>query len=271
MALTLKPRLGYYGLQVQPTFDELLDAANKPLRIPLPDRKAKRAAFSLFRNAVLDNERAIMGYEPGHLEPDAEAPQLQGVEERLAEIQRLAAAHDIRHLEHALNGETIPASVLQVQPSPSADDAVWQDMVAHSQQHFENQKEALARHRVDLEAMRQMQGVRSTTLFDCHHQGMSNPVLQGEVPLDIHLETRQEEAPGVAGVMHSTEVPRAAPPQLPRAPGYPAVRQFTPFEELNWGVARLSGKHTGHVDFTKQGDSYESFRRATNAGHQNLW
>jgi hypothetical protein len=61
MALPMKAEFGYYGLRVEPTFDEVLDAVKKPNRIPIPDRAAKRKAFSLFRNAVLDNERVAMG------------------------------------------------------------------------------------------------------------------------------------------------------------------------------------------------------------------
>ena len=63
----------------------------------------------------------------------------------------------------------------------------------------------------------------------------------------------------------------AAPPQLPQATGYPAQREFATFRELNMGQVRLTGKRTGHVDFSRQGDSYESFRRVTNSARENLW
>ena len=268
----MKDKFGYYGLRVEPKFDEVLDAVNKPVRIPLPDRAAKRKAFSLFRNAVLDNERLAMGYDPaGPGAGEDGAPGGQTHEERMTEIQRLAAEHDIRGLEHALGGDSIPASVLQVQPSPSADDAVWAEMNEHAQQHFESRQQAAIRHRVDMEAQRMLQGVRSTALFEIHSQGRGNPVLQGEVPLDIQLKTEMREAPGVAGHEQRIDVPRAAPPQAPQATGYPAQREFATFRELNWGHVRETGKRTGHVDFTKQGDSYETFRRATNSARENLW
>ena len=38
-----------YGWIVKPSFDALVDAAKKPLNIPLPSRRAKAAAFSLYR------------------------------------------------------------------------------------------------------------------------------------------------------------------------------------------------------------------------------
>ena len=269
MALPMKDKFGYYGLRVEPSFDEAVDATKKPIRIPLPDRAAKRKAFSLFRNAVLDNERAARGYDPAGPGEGEDGGQTH--EERMAEIQRLAAEHDIRGLEHALSGDSIPASLMQVQPSPSADDAVFAELEEHSKLHYESKQQAAIRHRVDQEAQRMMQGVRSAALHDIHYQGRGHPVLQGEVPLDLQLKTEMEQAPGVAGHEQRIEVPRGAPHQMPRAPGFPAVREFATFRELNLGQVRESGKRMGHIDFRKQGDSYETFRRATNGKPENLY
>ena len=96
-------------------------------------------------------------------------------------------------------------------------------------------------------------------------------MLQGEVPIDLQMKTEVAETPGVAGYTQRILVPRAAPHQMPQATGYPAQREFATFRELNWGQARPTGKRTGHVDFTKQGDSYETFRRVTNSSRENLW
>jgi hypothetical protein len=265
----LKTQFGYYGLRVKPTFDDVLDAANKPLRIPLPDRAAKRKAYSLFRNKVLDNERLAMGYDPAG--PGQGEAGNQTHDDRMGEIQRLAAAHDIQGLEHALSGDTIPAAVLQVAPSSAADDAVWTEMLEHSKQHFESKQQQAIRHRVDEESMEIMRGERYCALHDAHSQGRGHPMLQGEVPIDVQMKTEIAEAPGVAGRTQRILVPRAAPHQMPRATGFPAVREFATFRELNMGQVRETGKRTGHVDFTKQGDSYETFRRATNTTRENLW
>ena len=116
-----------------------------------------------------------------------------------------------------------------------------------------------------------LRGVRATALFDIHSQGRGHPVLQGEVPLDLAMKTEIEETPGVAGHEKRIEVPRAALHQLPRAPGFPAVREFANFRELNMGQVRLTGKRMGHIDFSEQGESYETFRRATNSARENLW
>ena len=114
--------------------------------------------------------------------------------------------------------------------------------------------------------------MRSAALFDIHSQGRGHPVLQGEVPLDLQLKTEMEQAPGVAGHEQRIEVPRAAPHQMPRAPGFPALQEFATFRELNMGQVRETGNRTGGIDFAKTpGDSYESFRRATSGAPQNLW
>jgi hypothetical protein len=175
-------------------------------------------------------------------------------------------------LEHALSGDSIPASVLQVQPSPSADDAVFAEMEEHAKRHYESRQQAAIRHRVDQEAQLMLQGVRSAALFDIHSQGRGHCVLQGEVPLDLQLKTEMEQAPGVAGHEQRIEVPRAAPHQMPRAPGFPALQEFATFRELNMGQVRETGNRTCGIDFAKTpGDSYESFRRATSGAPQNLW
>ena len=138
-------------------------------------------------------------------------------------------------------------------------------------QHHESKTQAAIRHRVDLEAARMLRGVRSAALFEIHSQGRGHCVLQGEVPLDLQLKTEMREAPGVAGHEQRIEVPRAAPHQPPRATGFPAQPEFATFRELNFGQARLTGKRMGHVDLSKQGDSYETFRQVTNSARENLW
>ena len=44
-----KDVIGYYGLVVKPSFDQVLDDTKKPLRIPIPDRKAKREALNFYQ------------------------------------------------------------------------------------------------------------------------------------------------------------------------------------------------------------------------------
>ena len=61
--LSYKNQLGYYGLRVNPTFDEVLKTVKKPLRIPLPDRRAQWYALSPYRAFILDAEQKYNEYE----------------------------------------------------------------------------------------------------------------------------------------------------------------------------------------------------------------
>ena len=38
--LSYENHFGYYGLRVNPTFEQVIGTVDKPLRIPLPDRRA---------------------------------------------------------------------------------------------------------------------------------------------------------------------------------------------------------------------------------------
>ena len=44
--LSYTSTFGYYGLRVNPTFEQVIGTVRKPLRIPLPDRRAKWYANS---------------------------------------------------------------------------------------------------------------------------------------------------------------------------------------------------------------------------------
>ena len=54
MSLSYTSQLGYYGLRVNPTLDQVLGNVRKPLRIPLPDRRAKWYALSPYRALILE-------------------------------------------------------------------------------------------------------------------------------------------------------------------------------------------------------------------------
>lgn len=239
----------HYGLRVKPTFDSEVDAANKPLRIPMPDRSQKKKAFSLYRAALLDMVQGGRDYAPG-------APDPMTIEERMAEIQRLAAAHDLAGLEHELSGDPIPTRVTRVVPSPAADDAVFTQMAEHSQRLFESAQQATIRHRVDTEAQQILEGVRSTSLFNMYQQGRGHSMLQNEIPLDLVTETEQT---AVAGHQIQRVIPRTAPIQPPIAKGHTAPAEFLPFRELNWSTARIHGPVA--EPSLAPGNSYESHRR----------
>jgi hypothetical protein len=210
-----------------------LDAAKKPLRIPIPDRQAKREALNFYHAKLL-------------------------------ELQQLAMGYDLVTMQHAVDGQTVPEALVQLEqagPSKSADDAIWANMEQHAQRHFETRQEQALRHRVDEEARDRMAGERYSQLSDAHFQGRANSILQGEVPLESHSEIVIEEGPA-RGYEHQRVVPVAAPRNLPEAAGYPAHPEFPTFRELNMGQVRPRGTAGGKT-LLKTGDSYETVRRAS--------
>jgi len=224
---------GYYGLIVKPSFEEALDAAKKPLRIPVPSRKAKREALGFYHAKLLEIQQRAMGY-------------------------------DLSGMEHAVEGQTIPLMLYQIEqigPSKSADDAVFGNMAKHAQSHFETRKQQALRHRVDEEARDRMEGERRSQLSDAYFQGKGNAILEGEVPLDTHLTTVTEAGPA-QGYQIARVIPAAAPRNLPEAAGYPAQPEFPTFRELNMGQVRPRGT-VGGKTLLKTGDSYETIRRVS--------
>ena len=231
-----------YGWIVKPSFDAIVDSAKQPLNIPLPSRRAKAAAFSLYRANMYEEFNA----------------------NRLKERQMSMASHQLTSMEHSLSNETVPQAVVHVGPSPSADDAMWAEVTKHSQQHWETLQEQATRHRVDREAAMQMGEARTDNLSAKYDQGRHNPVLQGEAHIDsVNLKVVDtKEAFGYQTVM---AVPRHVPPQLPRSAGYPAHAELPGNRELNMGQSRLTGYSVGGKGLVVPGDSYDSLRRAINA------
>ena len=82
-----KDRKGYYGLVVKPNFDEVLVETKKPLRIPIPDRKAKREALNFYQAKLL-------------------------------ELQQLAIGHQAYEMEHILSDATVPTAVISYPGRP---------------------------------------------------------------------------------------------------------------------------------------------------------
>ena len=61
--LSYTSQFGYYGLRVNPSFDQVIGTIRKPLRIPLPERSAKWYALSPYRALILDSAQKYNDYE----------------------------------------------------------------------------------------------------------------------------------------------------------------------------------------------------------------
>ena len=68
MTLSFPSHFGYYGLRVNPTFDQVAGTVRKPLRVPVPDRRAKYYALSPYRALILDAEQKYNNYESASIE-----------------------------------------------------------------------------------------------------------------------------------------------------------------------------------------------------------
>mgnify|MGYP003346567539 FL=1 len=68
MSLSYTSKFGYYGLRVNPTLEQVVGTVRKPLRIPLPDRKAKWYANSPYRALILDAEEKYQDYEAKNID-----------------------------------------------------------------------------------------------------------------------------------------------------------------------------------------------------------
>ena len=232
-----------YGLIAKtPTLDDAIDYARDRPNIKFPDRRAKREAMSLARLNLFQDQ----------------------VNGKLLENQQAHVAHELTRVEHSLSQETVPGRVLDVQPSPSADDALWAEATRQAQKHFETQRERALRHKVDAQAQDQLGEERRGNLSDYHFQGHRNHVLIGEVPSEHRDTLVPEKGPAFGQVVL---VPRATRPQFPRAAGYGWVRELPDNRELNNELGpdpRLTGKKVGGRWVEEEASSYDSHRRAAN-------
>ena len=69
--LSYTDRTGYYGLRVEPTYEEMLRSLKKPIRIPQPNRSAKWYATGIYRAFLLEQAKRYGDAQRKDLEYDA--------------------------------------------------------------------------------------------------------------------------------------------------------------------------------------------------------
>ena len=62
---------GYYGLRVEPTYEQMLRSLRKEIRIPQPDRSAKWYATGIYRSFLLEQSKRYNDHQRKDLEYDA--------------------------------------------------------------------------------------------------------------------------------------------------------------------------------------------------------
>lgn len=89
--LSYTSQYGYYHLRVNPTYEQVVGTVRKPLRIPLPDRREKWYANSVYRAFLEDAGKKfeeVEGAAHMYRESGAELP------ESAAQVRRSDAGND---------------------------------------------------------------------------------------------------------------------------------------------------------------------------------
>ena len=201
MSLSYTSKFGYYGLRVNPTLEQVVGTVRKPLRITLPDRKAKWYANSPYRALILDAEEKYQDFERA------------GIDYRQA-------------------GVDAPESAARVRPSDAGADATF-DQIDEHHRRMEEQEAIETSHRLmQQHESRKTAANRREILRLSHAPNKLNPT--------VEMEHKELEIAGVAHYMPMPRSlpPKAQFTRpLPQfvASGQPQAPEFTPFQQLNMG------------------------------------
>jgi hypothetical protein len=202
MTLSYGSQFGYYGLRLNPTLEQVIGSVRKPLRIPLPDRRAKWYALSPYRALILDAEREANDYE--------------------------SATLDYRN-----SGAHLPEAAAAVRPSDAGDDHSFRRIDEHHrslalQSAYETAYKTMAQERKgrtqqqNNEVLRAQHGpIRMNPVIEAHHRSLKESGVPHHMP-GIRLQPQPQKYP--------------APPRLFAAAGQPQYEEFPSYEMLNLGV-----------------------------------
>ena len=198
-----KDSFGYYGLIVKPSFAQAVDAAKKPLRVPIPD--PKRDAQSVYRAHLL-------------------------------EVSQMQTAAQMQVHDYQMGDDVLPVASIRTGPSDSGEAPAFQRMSDHAQAAHENVHAALLQRQYEVDATARLEGQRTGALHDIHTQGGGNTVLQGDgvaaenysIASDDDLSpSNSPRDKGPMGVRHGVA------PRMSVAAGRVANPQFSTFREQN--------------------------------------
>lgn len=193
---------GYYGLQVQPTFEQSLRAMEtKKLRIEIPNRAAKWYANSPWRAKILEEEQLYNDYEH--------------------------ASINFRE-----QGDFLPETAARVQPSAAAQDPLFAE--------YERIHSDLGNRSRIMRVMEEHARMQRIDEMHMAHERL-RAQMEGrhhEHPT-VRLERQESEsvghvAPEDVVQPRRTVKRRLVPIQQSVELGYPAVRELPTFEQLNY-------------------------------------
>ena len=199
--LSYTSQFGYYGLRVNPTFEQAAGTIRKPLRIPLPDRTAKWYALSPYRGLILDAEKKYQDYERASI-------------------------------DYKQSGAQLPEAAARVRHSDAGEDPMFDEVHRHGDAMDAQHAYETAFDLVNEEHRRATEATRSQQLGGTYGPNAMNPTVEAN-----HDEL--DEA-GVPHVMPAPRPPvrrqawRAPNAQFVAA-GQPQAREFQTFEVLSMG------------------------------------
>ena len=100
--LSYQDTKGYYGLLVQPSYDQMLRSLKKEIRIPQPDRSAKWYATGIYRSFLLEQAKRFNDAQRKDLEYDATGAHLPAAAERGAQ-NSMAGTDDVWNRQEQFN------------------------------------------------------------------------------------------------------------------------------------------------------------------------
>ena len=208
--LSYTSQFGYYGLRVNPTFDQVIGTIRKPLRIPLPTRSAKWYALSPYRGLILDAEAKYNDYEHARL-------------------------------DYRQSGAELPEHAAQTHESAAGGDARFDVLDRQHQQHEANNAYDTAKALQQSEQQRHTAEARTSHLRQTYGANRMDPTVEA-----AHEELTEAGVPHAMPVPriapNRTSFP--APPQEFVAAGQPQAAEFPPFEHLSMGQpARVTQGH----------------------------
>ena len=204
--LSYANQFGYYGLRVNPTFDQALKTIRKPVRIPIPDRRAKWYANSPYRALLEDAEHRANDIE-GAL------------------------------LDYRNSGAELPEHAARVRGSGAGQDDAWMHVDEDNHRLYEQHQHEEAARFLREQHQHETAAARAEGLSKMSGAWKSHPVIEaaadelgeaGVSPPGGNDMGSKDQLGFRAQVNHY-----AAPPQMMAATGQPQAPQFPSFEVLN--------------------------------------
>ena len=193
---------GYYGMRVEPSYDQMLRSLKKEVRIPQPDRSAKWYATGIYRAFLLEQSKRFNDNQRQDLEYDATGAQLP-------------AAADRGH-----------------QGSMQGTDDVWNRQEQFNSNLNTEEARRIAEDAMASERRQQANQMRRQQLSAAY---MPN---SGHWTVEAHSKDLADRSIPHSAPMPKLAVPAGrwqAPPNEYIATGQPQATEFPTFEQLNLG------------------------------------